>query len=65
MSMGCISWFQKSQGRPLRWVTKKEALQYLMAEMTDIATFKTEQLKPMLIERISGTPENVEVREVQ
>ncbi|KAK7104862.1 glutaminyl-peptide cyclotransferase-like [Littorina saxatilis] len=59
----CSQGRTKSQGRTLRWVTKKEALQYLTEGMTDMDTFKKEQLTPILKERISGTPENAEVRE--
>lgn len=47
----------------MRWVTKKEALDYLTVGMADMATFRKEQLDPLLIERISGTPGNVKARE--
>jgi hypothetical protein len=60
----CCCVFQKAQGKPLRWVTKAEALQYLTEEMTDMETFKRDILNPIMVERISGTPEIAKVREV-
>lgn len=47
----------------MRWVSKLEALKYLAKDMTDMDTFKQEILNPILIERISGTPEIVRVQE--
>ncbi|KAK7490232.1 hypothetical protein BaRGS_00018577 [Batillaria attramentaria] len=59
----CSQGKTKSQGKPLRWVTKKEALEYLTHGMTDMSQFHSNHLDPMLVERISGTPANTRVKE--
>ncbi|KAL8572375.1 hypothetical protein ACOMHN_023144 [Nucella lapillus] len=52
----------KSQGRALRWISKLEVLQSLTIKMSNTKDFKQE-LDPILIERISGTPEIFKVKE--
>lgn len=52
-----------AKDRPLRPVTDNKALQYLTEGLTDMNTFRHDQLDPLLIERISDTPGNKKARE--
>ncbi|CAL1539422.1 unnamed protein product [Lymnaea stagnalis] len=52
----------KKVKRSLRWVTSDHALRYLTTEMSTMEDFKSSILKPMLIERVSGTEGNLKVQ---
>ncbi|KAH9509129.1 hypothetical protein Btru_049131 [Bulinus truncatus] len=48
--------------RPLRWVTKDYAIEYLTTDMSEMEYFKANILKPIVIERVSGSDGNKQVQ---
>ncbi|KAI8788452.1 hypothetical protein BgiMline_007785 [Biomphalaria glabrata] len=54
---------QTATKRPLRWVTKDYALEYLTRDMSEMDYFKSDILKPIVVERVSGTEGNRLVQE--
>ncbi|XP_059172560.1 glutaminyl-peptide cyclotransferase-like isoform X2 [Physella acuta] len=49
---------EASVKRPQRWVTKESALIFLTKEMSKMEDFKSNILKPIVIERVSGSDGN-------